>query len=152
MRCAPISPSEQSRSNWEFDPRRCQLAILRTAVRLLMSEIWFRHSGLSGTLRVGEVYNLGGDDVYSVQEVIEAIRVQVTVPFKVEQRPELMRSCDEPVTAGDNTKFRTCCSWEPQIRLAITLRDMLDWWRIQLVGAVSPGSRQEVARIHHLGS
>jgi GDP-4-dehydro-6-deoxy-D-mannose reductase len=101
---------------------------------------------------LGEVYNLGGDDVYSVQEVVEAIRTQVNIPFKVEQRAELMRSCDEPVTAGDNAKFRKCCPWEPQIRLATTLRDMLEWWRVQLADVAAPGSRQEVARVHNFGS
>jgi GDP-4-dehydro-6-deoxy-D-mannose reductase len=83
---------------------------------------------------IGEVYNLGGDDVYSVQEVVEVIRTQVTATFEVEQRPELMRSCDEPVTAGDNARFRSRCAWAPQIRLAMTLRDMLEWWRVRLAG------------------
>jgi len=101
---------------------------------------------------IGEVYNLGGDDVYSVKEVVEAIRTQVITTFEVEQRPELMRSCDEPITASDNVKFRSRCAWKPRIRLAATLRDMLDWWRIQLAGAASPGSRQEVARVHHFDS
>jgi GDP-4-dehydro-6-deoxy-D-mannose reductase len=101
---------------------------------------------------IGEVYNLGGDDVYSVQEVVEAIRTQLTIPFTVEQRRELMRSCDEPITVGDNAKFRNCCAWKPQIRLAITLRDMLQWWRARLAGVAVPGSRQEVARAHHSGS
>ncbi len=81
---------------------------------------------------MGEVYNLGGDQVCSVQEVLEAIRSQVTVPFKVEQQPELMRSCDEPITVGDNTKFRSRCPWAPSITLAATLQDMLEWWRSQL--------------------
>jgi len=80
----------------------------------------------------GEVYNLGGDDVYSVADIVEAVRVQVGIAFKSEQRPELMRACDEPVTTGDNSKFRSRCAWEPRIRLAETLRDMLDWWRTQL--------------------
>ena len=117
-------------------------------VRDLVQGLW----SAADRCKVGEVYNLGGDDVYSIHEVIEAIRSQVTVRFEVEQRPELMRSCDEPVTAGDNTKFRSCCPWQPQIRLATTLRDMLEWWRIRLTGAASPESRQEVARVHHFGS
>src|SRR5260221_9920676 len=60
----------------------------------------------------------------TIREVIEAIRTQVAFRFEVEQRPELMRSCDEPVTAGDNTKFRNCCPWTPKIRLATNLHDM----------------------------
>jgi GDP-4-dehydro-6-deoxy-D-mannose reductase len=116
-------------------------------VRDLVQGLW----SATDRCEAGEVYNLGGDDVYSIQEVIEAIRNQVTFRFEVEQRPELMRSCDEPVTAGDNAKFRGCGTWEPRIRLTTTLRDMLEWWRIRLTGGVSPKSRQEVARVHHFG-
>lgn len=90
----------------------------------------------------GDVYNLGGDDVYSVQDVVEAIRSQMSVAFEVEQRPELMRACDEPVTTGDNTKFRSRCSWEPRISLAETLRDMLTWWRTQLSASYQAASAQ----------
>jgi nucleoside-diphosphate-sugar epimerase len=117
-------------------------------VRDLVQALW----SSADHCKFGEVYNLGGDDVYSVQEVIEAIRSEVTARFEVEQRPELMRSCDEPVTAGDNAKFRSCCAWEPQIPLATTLRDMLEWWRVQLAGAAAPGSQEEVARVRHFGS
>jgi GDP-4-dehydro-6-deoxy-D-mannose reductase len=111
-------------------------------VRDLVQGLW----SSADQCKVGEVYNLGGDDVYSIQEVIEAIRSQVTLRFEVEQRPELMRSCDEPVTVGDNAKFRSCCAWEPQIGLATTLRDMLEWWRNRLTSSAAPRSQQEVAR------
>jgi GDP-4-dehydro-6-deoxy-D-mannose reductase len=117
-------------------------------VRDLVQGLW----SSADHCKFGEAYNLGGDDVYSIQEVIESVRTQVVSSFDVDQRPELMRSCDEPVTAGDNAKFRSCCAWEPQIRLATTLRDMLEWWRVQLAGGAAPGSRQEVARVHHFGS
>ena len=101
----------------------------------------------------GEVYNLGGDDIYSVEELVEAVREQVNFSFAVEQRPELMRSCDEPVTAGDNAKFRSRCAWTAKIRLAATLHDMLEWWRARLGGVAlpGPGPRAESARAHNLG-
>jgi len=102
--------------------------------------------------KAGEVYNLGGDDIYSVQELVEAIRAQVAFGFDVEQRPELMRSSDEPVTAGDNAKIRSCCAWTPRIRLATTLRDMLEWWRVRLAGVALPEPRAETARAHNLGN
>jgi GDP-4-dehydro-6-deoxy-D-mannose reductase len=116
-------------------------------VRDLVQGLW----SSADHCKLGEVYNLGGDDGYSVQEVIDAIRNQVTFRFELEQRPELIRSCDERVTAGDNAKFRSCCHWAPQIRLATTLRDMLEWWRSQLAAAAAQGSRREVARVHHFG-
>lgn len=95
----------------------------------------------------GEVYNLGGDEVHSVQELVEAIREQVTLNFSVEQRTELMRSCDELVTVGDNAKFRSCCAWTPQIPLARTLHEMLEWWRLRLGGVAMAEPQAETVRV-----
>ena len=83
----------------------------------------------------GDVYNLGGDRIYSIREVIDTIRSQVKTPFSVEQDPALVRGCDEPVIAGDITKFQRCSDWTMEIGLAETLRDMLDWWRNRLATA-----------------
>ena len=95
----------------------------------------------------GEVYNIGADQTYSVQEIIEAIRAQLGVTFQVEQQAALVRSCDEAVIAGDNTKFRNCCAWTPEIPLTTTLRDMLDWWRARLAEPQVPvGRTNEAAR------
>jgi nucleoside-diphosphate-sugar epimerase len=116
-------------------------------VRDLVQALWLS----AGHCEAGEVYNLGGDDSYSVAEIIEAIRAQLTLSFDVDQRPELMRPCDESVVAGDNTKFRRCCTWAPKIRLETTLRDMLEWWRVQLAAPALP-PRQEMARVHNLGN
>jgi GDP-4-dehydro-6-deoxy-D-mannose reductase len=82
----------------------------------------------------GEVYNVGGEEAYSAADVIGHIRPLVSFRFAIEQRPELMRHCDEPVIAGDNAKFRARCDWLPTIRLQNTLQGMLDWWRAQLAG------------------
>jgi GDP-4-dehydro-6-deoxy-D-mannose reductase len=80
----------------------------------------------------GDVYNLGGNDIYSVQEVIDTIRVYAKIDFSVEQDPALVRGCDEPVIAGDVSKFRRCSGWKTEIPLAKTVQDMLEWWRSRL--------------------
>jgi len=80
----------------------------------------------------GDVYNIGASDIYSVQEIIEAIRKQSSATFDVAPHPPLVRAADEQVIAGDTGKFRACCDWTPQIPLSETLRDMLAWWRAQL--------------------
>ena len=82
----------------------------------------------------GEVYNVGANQIYSVDEIIEAIRVRLNVKFAVEQDPALMRGCDEPVIAGDITKFQRCSGWAPQIDLGTTIQDMIDWWKTRLAG------------------
>lgn len=83
----------------------------------------------------GEVYNVGANHIYSVQELVETIRALVKVAFEVEQDPTLMRSCDEPVIAGDITKFQLCTGWKPEVNLVGTLQEMLDWWRRRLFRA-----------------
>lgn len=82
----------------------------------------------------GEVYNVGGDRIYSVQEVIDVIRLAVPVEFRVVQETTLIRQCDEPVIAGDTSKFRSCTGWTTKVDLSQTLRDLLDWWRGELNG------------------
>jgi GDP-4-dehydro-6-deoxy-D-mannose reductase len=116
-----------------------------TDVRDLVRRLWLA----AEHCRAGEVYNIGGDDVYSVEQLVDMIRAQVKFSFQVEQRPELMRSCDELVIAGDNAKFRNCCGWQPAIPLAATLRDMLAWWRVRLAAAVPQLPRQESAGLQN---
>jgi nucleoside-diphosphate-sugar epimerase len=85
----------------------------------------------------GEVYNLGSEKIYSIEEVIETIRAHVNVPFTINQDQALLRGCDEPTIAGDISKFLRCSGWTPEIDLAQTLQDMLDWWRDRLAAAES---------------
>jgi GDP-4-dehydro-6-deoxy-D-mannose reductase len=80
----------------------------------------------------GDVYNLGGDQIYSVEEIIGVIRKALRVPFAIEQDPVLVRPFDEPVIAGDTSKIHNCTGWRPQIDLSQTVSDMLDWWRQRL--------------------
>jgi GDP-4-dehydro-6-deoxy-D-mannose reductase len=86
---------------------------------------------------LGEVYNVGAADVYAVQELVDAIRAKLTIGFEVQQDPVLMRASDEAVIAGDTTKFRTRCSWKPEIPLSTTLTDMLTWWRVQFSKSIA---------------
>ena len=86
----------------------------------------------------GEVYNVGGDKIYSIEEVIQSIRDQMDVTFSIQQDPELVRACDEPVIAGNIAKFQERTGWKPQIPLNRTLHDMIEWWKNQLTAAPAP--------------
>jgi GDP-4-dehydro-6-deoxy-D-mannose reductase len=94
----------------------------------------------------GEVYNVGATRIYSVQELIDTIRTLVKAPFEVEQIPALMRGCDEPVIAGDISKFQRCTGWKPEIELVGTLQEMLDWWRRRLSGTPVSGRQFSEAK------
>jgi GDP-4-dehydro-6-deoxy-D-mannose reductase len=80
----------------------------------------------------GDVYNLGANLIYSIQEVIDIIRSLAKASFTIEQDPALLRPCDEPVIAGDVSKFQRCSGWAPEIPLTATLSDMMEWWRAKL--------------------
>jgi GDP-4-dehydro-6-deoxy-D-mannose reductase len=93
--------------------------------------------------KFGDVYNVGANDIYSVQEIIDAIRAQSPAKFEVQPHPTLVRAADEPVIAGDTEKFRNCSGWKPEIPLTTTLRDMLGWWRARLAGSMRPVSSHQ---------
>jgi GDP-4-dehydro-6-deoxy-D-mannose reductase len=85
----------------------------------------------------GEVYNVGSHNIYSGQELIDAIRPHIKVPLTLTQDPALLRTCDEPVIAGDTTRFRRCSGWKPEIGLDQTISDMIEWWRSHLAPAAA---------------
>jgi GDP-4-dehydro-6-deoxy-D-mannose reductase len=97
-------------------------------VRDLVRGLWLS----AERCEAGDVYNLGGEQIYAIHEVIETLRAHVNVPFSTKQDPELLRACDEPTIAGDISKFRRCSGWRTEIELVGTLRNMLDWWRHRL--------------------
>jgi GDP-4-dehydro-6-deoxy-D-mannose reductase len=84
----------------------------------------------------GEVYNLGATQIYSIRELIEMLQTLATVGFTIQEDPALVRGCDEPVIAGDMSKFQRCTDWAPQINLTTTLHDMVAWWRRELTAAL----------------
>lgn len=80
----------------------------------------------------GDVYNIGGNAIYSVAELVETVRRRCRVPFTVLPDPALQRANDEPVIAGDSTKFHGLTGWTPEIEIEQTLAEMLAWWRERL--------------------
>lgn len=100
-------------------------------VRDMVRGLWLASE--NGTY--GEVYNVGSSNIYSGEELVAAIRPHIKVPFTLEQDPALLRTCDEPVIAGDITKFHRCSGWKTEIDLSQTIGDMVQWWRTRLGAA-----------------
>ena len=80
----------------------------------------------------GEVYNVGAHRIYAVSELIETVRSLAGIRFTVQRDESLVRSCDEPVIAGDISKFHRATGWKAEIDLVGTIREMFDWWRHKL--------------------
>ena len=78
---------------------------------------------------IGEVYNLSGEKVYQIKEIVEILRKLVDFEFSVEIDQGLIRTTDEPIIYGDSSKFKKETGWKQEIPLEQTLKDMLNYWR-----------------------
>ena len=52
-----------------------------------------------------------------------------------------LRPSDVPVQIGDPAKLVAATGWQPRIPLEQTLRDLLEDWRVDRVGACRPVPR-----------
>ena len=77
---------------------------------------------------IGETYNLSGEKVYEIQEIVNILRQLTSFDFEVWQDPKLLRPTDEPIIFGDSQKFKQETGWRQQIPLEETLGDMLIYW------------------------
>jgi len=78
---------------------------------------------------IGETYNLSGERVYEIEEVIDLLRKMVDFNFECEVDAQLLRSTDEPIIYGDSERFKRETGWRQVIPLDRTLNDMLNYWR-----------------------
>ena len=83
--------------------------------------------------RPGEAYNVCGGVDYSIQEILDELLSQSEIDIKIESDPARMRKTDIPVLRGDNGKLRKLLGSTPAFSLKNTLRDVLDWWRTEVV-------------------
>ena len=77
----------------------------------------------------GETYNISGEKVYEIGEIVNILRGLVDFDFELWEDPNLIRTTDEPIIYGDSSKFKAETDWKQEISLEKTLKDMLDYWR-----------------------
>ena len=78
---------------------------------------------------VGEAYNISGNKVFEISEIIDIIKNFSRTNITVETDKSLYRPTDEPVIFGDSTKLINCTGWKQNYSLETTISDMLDYWR-----------------------
>src|SRR5262245_15353393 len=78
----------------------------------------------------GEAYNVGGETMCSMGEVLDMMLELRGLAGKVEKRvdPKLVRPIDIPVQICDTKKCRQLTGWKPEIPLKQTLQDLLAYW------------------------
>ena len=82
----------------------------------------------------GEAYNVGGDKLYSIGEVLDKMLEMEGLTGKVEKRvdPKLVRPIDIPIQVCNTTKCRTLTGWAPKHPIEETLRNLLDYWQYKI--------------------
>ncbi len=78
----------------------------------------------------GEYYNIGGNHVCSVREMLEKlISLSRHKGIKIEIDPERLRPIDADLQVPDIKKFKAHTGWEPTIPFETTMIDLLNYWR-----------------------
>lgn len=78
----------------------------------------------------GEAYNVGGDNAYTMGELLDKMLDVTSLKSKVEKRldPKLVRPIDIPVQICDTQKCRVLTGWKPKIPIETTLANLLEYW------------------------
>jgi len=81
----------------------------------------------------GEVYNIGGNQTLTIKEALEKLLTFSKKKCEIKVDPKLLRPSDVTLQIPSTEKFRKETGWEPEIPLEKTLKDILDYWRKELV-------------------
>ncbi|MFQ5692387.1 MAG: GDP-mannose 4,6-dehydratase [Nitrospinota bacterium] len=77
----------------------------------------------------GEAYNVCGDTVVTIEEVLDRLIDLSPGAFRKVPDPERLRPIDAPVIDGDNSRLKRATGWAPEIPLEQSLSDLLAYWR-----------------------
>jgi GDP-mannose 4,6-dehydratase len=80
----------------------------------------------------GEVYNIGGEEVMTIEEVLETLMSfsNLTLGYEVDQTR--LRPSDVTAQIPDSSKFHADSGWKPKIPVKTTLLDLLNYHRQRL--------------------
>lgn len=78
----------------------------------------------------GEAYNVGGDNLYSMGELLDKMLNMTGLQKKVRKwvNPKFVRKIDIPIQICNSQKCRKLTGWKPRIPIEKTLKDLLDYW------------------------
>jgi GDP-4-dehydro-6-deoxy-D-mannose reductase len=82
--------------------------------------------------RHGEVYNISGEKVYRIGDLIPMIEAEVGRKLETRVNPRFLRPTDEPIIFGDSSRLKADTGWIQRYALEQTVRDMIAYWRSKL--------------------
>jgi len=99
---------------------------VRDGVRVLVR---LSSQGISGT------FNLCSGQAHTVADQAAALAALTPLEVRTRTDPELARPSDPPLLLGDPGRLREATGFVPEIPLARSLADLLEWWRRRLASA-----------------
>ncbi|MCK5342942.1 MAG: GDP-mannose 4,6-dehydratase [Candidatus Heimdallarchaeota archaeon] len=79
---------------------------------------------------LGEVYNIGGEETMTVEEMLhKLIKLSKVKDIKIQVDPARLRPSDVTLQIPTTEKFRKETGWKPEIKFDTTLHDTLEYWR-----------------------
>jgi len=98
--------------------------------------------GESGNIKCGDYFNIAGEEVFQLPEVIEILLRMSSFPnIKVIADKDRLRPIDADYQMFDNTKIRSAINWKPEISVDQMLNDLLNHWRNQITKGNIPLNR-----------
>ncbi|MCY3021052.1 MAG: GDP-mannose 4,6-dehydratase [Planctomycetota bacterium] len=89
----------------------------------------YRLLGLHGAK--GEAYNLTSGTSETVEHILHTLVQMARVKVEIRRDPARVRETDVMDVRGSYAKIKAATGWTPEIPLAKTLRDLLNWYRDQ---------------------
>lgn len=83
----------------------------------------------------GEIYNIGGDSVVTVGELLETLCRLAHRPIRTRQDPALLRPADVTLQIPSAQKFRQATGWSPQYSFEASVEHLLAHWRAEAARA-----------------
>jgi GDP-4-dehydro-6-deoxy-D-mannose reductase len=85
---------------------------------------------MNGNFVPGEAYNVGGDELYSMGEVLNMMLEMRNLDGKVDivKDDNLYRKIGFGIQIPNSKKCRTATGWSPKIPIKQTLNDLLTYW------------------------
>lgn len=77
----------------------------------------------------GDIYNICGDAVLSMMEIVDLLRTMTPVKFTLQEKPERMRPTDVQCLKPSCQPFKDRFGWEPRTSYDQSLHDLLEYWR-----------------------
>jgi GDPmannose 4,6-dehydratase len=98
--------------------------------------------GKKGNIRCGDYFNIAGEEVFKLTEVIEILlRMSTRRDITVATDESRLRPIDADYQMFDNSKIRSTIDWKPQIPARQMFSDLLNHWRDEISKGKIPLNR-----------